>query len=417
MKRSWLLVLATFISLNGLVGAGVYFVFDQSISQIANETLENWYQAERNEIAQGNILTPVAKNQALLLSSELLKGVKVTTWNGANPETLISFGESFESASNPYSDSTLIKSGFLRRVVSKRLSKEPNTFISFYVYSSTAEHFFWLSLGVLAILINGSITLILLTQWRGHQKRELQRSEFLALAAEAAHDIQSPLMSLNHLVDDNRLSRSTRDNLKLAANSIGKIVEDLNQTRRRTELPAIHALESFSSRSPETPKIEKRVTKEDLLQFLHYRSATIHDGVKFVIEDSSDLGFSVPLGQVALSRAISNLIDNSLDALKGSGLIRVVLRTGHHCNSIEVIDTGCGIPIDKIENIGERGFTWGKTNGTGLGFYSVRETFKKIGGHVSVKSQVDSGTSILISIPRSENGNESILYQANPIAR
>jgi signal transduction histidine kinase len=65
---------------------------------------------------------------------------------------------------------------------------------------------------------------------------------------------------------------------------------------------------------------------------------------------------------------------------------------------IEITDTGCGIPPDKLSRIFDRYFTT-KTEGTGLGLAVVDRIVKAHGGSVSVESEVGKGTTFSVDLP------------------
>jgi signal transduction histidine kinase len=84
---------------------------------------------------------------------------------------------------------------------------------------------------------------------------------------------------------------------------------------------------------------------------------------------------------------------------------------------VRVTDTGIGIPPDKLELIFEpfvqldRGQSPANA-GTGLGLAISRDLARSMGGDLAVESQVDHGSTFILSLPRraaqaSSNGTES----------
>jgi signal transduction histidine kinase len=68
---------------------------------------------------------------------------------------------------------------------------------------------------------------------------------------------------------------------------------------------------------------------------------------------------------------------------------------------VRIRDNGCGIPPDRMKRIFEPFFTTKEVGkGTGLGLSITYGIINKLGGKVSVESEVDKGTTFDIEIPR-----------------
>jgi hypothetical protein len=59
-----------------------------------------------------------------------------------------------------------------------------------------------------------------------------------------------------------------------------------------------------------------------------------------------------------------------------------------------------GIPKDKLNIVFERGASFGKKNGTGLGLYHAKRTIEKYNGTIELESKLGIGTNILITLPQ-----------------
>jgi two-component system, NtrC family, sensor kinase len=68
--------------------------------------------------------------------------------------------------------------------------------------------------------------------------------------------------------------------------------------------------------------------------------------------------------------------------------------------TVEVRDTGCGIPADKLEHIFEPFFTTKPVGqGSGLGLSVCQRIISSHGGDISVESEVGRGTTFRVSLP------------------
>ncbi|MET0545926.1 MAG: ATP-binding protein, partial [Caulobacterales bacterium] len=104
--------------------------------------------------------------------------------------------------------------------------------------------------------------------------------------------------------------------------------------------------------------------------------------------------------------AILNLCVNARDAMPKGGLLTITAHTAATDKSIvEVIvkDTGTGIPPDVLERIFEPYFTTKQVgHGTGLGLAQVYGFARQNGGSVRIETKVNAGTSVILSLPVSD---------------
>jgi two-component system, NtrC family, sensor kinase len=100
----------------------------------------------------------------------------------------------------------------------------------------------------------------------------------------------------------------------------------------------------------------------------------------------------------ALNRVYSNLIINAFQATAPRG--RVVIRTMRQEGQaiIEVADTGCGIPPERLATIFDD-FATTKRQGLGLGLATSKKTVEQLGGTIHVASEVGLGTTFTLRFP------------------
>lgn len=100
-----------------------------------------------------------------------------------------------------------------------------------------------------------------------------------------------------------------------------------------------------------------------------------------------------------LKRILSNLLNNSVEASNDGGRIRVSTDTDGEFCVIEVTDEGAGIPKDVIGKIGTKGFSFGKSNGNGLGLSNAISVVESWGRRVEITSNFSQGTSVTLRLP------------------
>jgi signal transduction histidine kinase len=100
----------------------------------------------------------------------------------------------------------------------------------------------------------------------------------------------------------------------------------------------------------------------------------------------------------AFNRVCRNLIINALQATPPRG--RVSVRTLRQNDNvvIEVADTGCGIPPERIGSIFDD-FATTKRRGLGLGLAVSKRMVEQLGGTIAVSSQVNVGTTFTLTFP------------------
>ena len=102
----------------------------------------------------------------------------------------------------------------------------------------------------------------------------------------------------------------------------------------------------------------------------------------------------------ALSEVFTNLILNAIDAMPNGGVLRVSSTVeGNSWVSVEVADTGIGMPEEVRRRIFDPFFTTKGDAGTGLGLSVSYSIIKSHGGEIRVESQVGRGTSFMVRLP------------------
>jgi two-component system, cell cycle sensor histidine kinase and response regulator CckA len=134
--------------------------------------------------------------------------------------------------------------------------------------------------------------------------------------------------------------------------------------------------------------------------------------------DLEEPGRTILIDPTQLDQVLVNLAVNARDAMPGGGTLtiatarRLLLTPAQEAGNqippgryatIEVRDTGCGIPPDVLPHIFEPFFTTRRTSGgTGLGLSTVHGIVRQSGGYLTVTSTPGAGTIFRITLPRHE---------------
>lgn len=160
------------------------------------------------------------------------------------------------------------------------------------------------------------------------------------------------------------------------------------------------------------------ISKYDASVHIEYEDISINELVRSIIEKSKNLAFStkeisfnikmmdtpviIKGNEVELCRVFYNIIDNAIKYTPLKGVISVSDKIVLNNYVVNFVDTGAGIPKNIINRIFDpffRGDTSRSTSGAGLGLTLVKKIIENHKGSISIKSQEEGGTSVIISLP------------------
>lgn len=215
------------------------------------------------------------------------------------------------------------------------------------------------------------------------------------LARQVKHDIRSPLAALNNTIKSLVLPADKKALIQSALTRINDIANDLNRTKSISP-PKIGEDPNIALSDDHIGEIVIAAIEEKKIQYKE------RNGLVFDFRLSSETqNITCSLNAKELNRILSNILNNSAEAIKSDGLIRVELISDSEAIRIFVVDTGVGIPPELIPSLGSKGKTFGKDNGSGLGLYHAITTLESVGGHLNINSDGVSGTCVEIMIPLS----------------
>jgi signal transduction histidine kinase len=219
------------------------------------------------------------------------------------------------------------------------------------------------------------------------------RSEFLSTVS---HELRTPLNAINgiaHLLLEEKPKKSQMNylsSLKFSGDYLTKFINEI------LEINKIDA-----------NKVEIEYINFNLKQLLEdiqnsLKELASANNNKFKLEIDSDIPDYLIGDPTKLSQIIMNLINNAIKFTKNGTVIVIArLHSLEHKNAtlyFEVIDTGIGIPSDKLQSVFDS-FSQGsievnrKYGGTGLGLTIVKKLTKILGGQINLKSAVGKGSS------------------------
>jgi len=105
-----------------------------------------------------------------------------------------------------------------------------------------------------------------------------------------------------------------------------------------------------------------------------------------------------------ISIVLSNLIDNAIRYIEGSGKVIILLKKKDSRAYLEVKDNGVGIPATERNNIFHKFFRSSnalrhRTEGSGLGLYLARAFIEMHGGKIDFSSKEGEGSTFFFTLP------------------
>jgi signal transduction histidine kinase len=226
------------------------------------------------------------------------------------------------------------------------------------------------------------------------QQIETERIAALAQAASSiSHDLRHYLAAVvanaEFLYEADKLKLKKDEiyeEIKTAANQMIDLIDSLRELsyQRRVFTPTPARIEDLIRRAIEAIYSKAEFRDKRIVLFMEGNLEGVFDARK-------------------LERVFFNLILNACEAMGGSeGQIVVSAKnTGSHFE-VRVQDHGPGIPPSILDVLFDPFFSFGKPNGTGLGLAIVSKIVQDHSGSVSVERTSESGTTILVRLPCSQ---------------
>jgi signal transduction histidine kinase len=228
-------------------------------------------------------------------------------------------------------------------------------------------------------------------------REALQHAEKMAsmgqLAAGIAHEVNNPLgvvlMYAHMLLESCERESGLTEDLQMIAEQADrcrKIVSGLLDFARQNKVVHIPT---------DIPDLVRRTVEV----------MNLPQGIEFSI----DTGTSDPVAEIdpdQIAQVLTNLVSNSLAAMPDGGEIRVAVTGDEHHMTIEVRDSGTGIPQENLQRVFEPFFTTKKMGkGTGLGLAVTYGIVKMHRGQIGVASNPDPSagptwTAFTVVLPR-----------------
>lgn len=216
----------------------------------------------------------------------------------------------------------------------------------------------------------------------------LESENNVLTSRQIAHDIRSPLSVLNMLLPSiNVIENEEKIELaRMAVERVNNIADDI--LKKRSSLVLKNNVTILISELVRNIISEKQVEYSDR-------------NIEFVFENKNHGAKTASVDLADLARILSNLINNSVDAIANNGIIKITLDDLGGKIKLIISDNGRGIPADVLDRIGTKGFSYNKlqgNGGSGLGIYNAKKIINSVNGTLHINSEVGVGTKVIIVI-------------------
>ncbi len=219
--------------------------------------------------------------------------------------------------------------------------------------------------------------------------------------ANASHELKTPVAGILLLAEAAENAASDGDGEQALA-FVPQIAGEAARLKRLVaDLLDLSRVESVPG---ETEVADVRRAVE--LALAGHRRAASAKSLSLVAELQSVAGADVAVrcGTTDLAIVLDNLLSNAI-AYTERGGVTVRVSADDETVTIDVADTGIGIPAADVERVFERFYRVDRarsrtSGGTGLGLALVRNTVERAGGSATITSEPGAGTTATVRLPR-----------------
>lgn len=250
-------------------------------------------------------------------------------------------------------------------------------------------------------LYKGSLAMVtdITDRKRAEEKLEQQNLELIKTNSEldrfvysVSHDLRSPLTSVLGLIsfiEEESQETDTLDHVKMIRNSINRLDEFIKN------------ILSYSKNKRTGMEVKKIPVQKTIMEIVEaLRSMEEAKGIHFEIEINEKKPFYS--NSLRFNTILENLISNAVKYHKKNktdSSIKIIGQSDHEKLQFSIQDNGIGIDSEYHDKIFDMFFRLtGKTQGSGIGLYIVKETVEKLEGFIQVKSELGIGTTFIITL-------------------
>ncbi len=224
---------------------------------------------------------------------------------------------------------------------------------------------------------------------------DTSRQEFVS---NVSHELRTPITSMKVLADS--LISQKDVPIELYQEFMTDIAEEIEREDKIiTDLLSLVKMDRTAA--------DLNITEVDinaLVELIMRRLRPIAQNRDVEVVYESVRPVTAAVDEVKMTLVISNLVENAIKYNKEHGWVKVKLNADHQYFTVEVADSGIGIPAESLDHVYERFYRVDKSRskeigGTGLGLAITRSAILMHRGTIKVESTEGEGTTFTIRIP------------------
>ena len=250
-------------------------------------------------------------------------------------------------------------------------------------------------------------TLVILHDITREKTVEKLKTEFVSLAA---HQLRTPLSAikwtLKMLLDGDlgEITKEQKNFIEKTYTTNERVIELIN------DLLNVTRIEEGKYLYKPIPADLEEICQ---LALSFYGEEIKKKAIEFEFKKSKNKLPQVIVDIEKIKIAFQNFINNAIRYTPVGGRVTVSLKHDKKEITVQIKDTGIGIPADQKERIFTKFFRGTnamklETEGSGLGLYIAKNIIEAHGGKIGFESEKDKGTTFYFTLPTKEESTESL---------
>jgi signal transduction histidine kinase len=234
---------------------------------------------------------------------------------------------------------------------------------------------------ILNVAVHIELIIIIISIYKNEFKKNQKIEKLVTigeLSARLSHDMRNPLSNLNmclKLIDEKNTDEGVRKKIEIMNRSITRLSHQID-----------NVLDFVRTKEPTLSTWNLNLILQESINQID-----VPDTIKISLPEQNLL---IKCDKEQFEILFLNLVKNSTESIEGKGFIKIESKETSKEITIQIQDSGSGIPEQYLEQIFDPLVTF-KSRGTGLGLASCQNIVKSHGGTISVKNNPTTFTIIL----------------------